>query len=138
MPFPPNFPALILVQAYSCHHQASLLDAACTPSPQQHRALLLPLLGPPVFPVLTPPEAHGLGGLLWGCLAFPALWKDMDGTDSLPPAAPCPLGPSHVRGELREGVASTAAHAQQECVAQGLAQGAADAADVAQGVHEQD
>lgn len=43
-----------------------------------------------------------------------------------------------MRGEPCEGAAAAATHTQQECIAQRLAQGAADAADVAHGVHEED
>ena len=42
-----------------------------------------------------------------------------------------------MRGQSCEGAAATAAHAQEECVAQCLAQGAADAADMTHGIHEE-
>lgn len=44
----------------------------------------------------------------------------------------------HVGGQPSEGAAATATHAQQERVAQSLAQGSADAADVAHGIHKED
>lgn len=46
--------------------------------------------------------------------------------------------PLHVGGQPSEGAAATATHTQQERIAQSLAQGPADAADMAHGIHKED